>query len=158
MPYLILQQKLDERLASDPAPREALRARAAAVLKQIQAGKDFAELAREFGEDGTAAAGGDLGWFSRGEMVPQFEAAAFALKKGEVTAAPVESPFGYHLIKLEDRETKRGRSADGKPTTTERISARHILFRFASLDRYLDQALKAARLQFYLRLHNPFPG
>lgn len=84
---------------ADPATRRRAHERAEAVLKQARSGADFAALAREFSEDpGSAAAGGDLGFFARGQMVPAFEAAAFALKPGELSAL-VESPFGLHIIK-----------------------------------------------------------
>jgi len=69
----------------------------------LAAGGDFAEVARAHSEDpGSAAHGGDLGCFSAGTMVPEFEEAAFALKPGE-TSEPVLSPYGYHLIKLREK-------------------------------------------------------
>jgi len=78
------------------------RQKAEDLLKRVRAGEDFATLAKEFSEDpGSRAQGGDLGWFSRGEMVKEFEDAAFALKEGEVSGV-VESPFGYHIIKVEE--------------------------------------------------------
>lgn len=82
--------------------REAIRLRAAAVLARLRAGADFAGLAREHSQDATAAAGGDLGYFPRGRMVPRFEAAVFALQPGEV-AGPVATEFGWHLIRLDAR-------------------------------------------------------
>jgi peptidyl-prolyl cis-trans isomerase D len=87
----------------------AARAKAQDVIKRARAGEDFAKLAKEISEDpGSASKGGDLGWFAKGQMVPQFESAAFALKSGELTGEPVRSPFGYHVIKvLEVREHTR---------------------------------------------------
>jgi peptidyl-prolyl cis-trans isomerase D len=79
------------------------RAKVAAVIKRVQGGEDFAKVAKEVSEDtANAGQGGDLGWIGTGELVPQFEQAAFALKKGEVSAAPVRTPFGYHAIKVLD--------------------------------------------------------
>ena len=79
------------------------KAKIAAVIKRAQAGEDFGKLAREVSEDtSNAAQGGDLGMVGRGELVPQFEQAAFALKKGEVSPQPVRTPFGYHAIKVTD--------------------------------------------------------
>ncbi len=70
------------------------------VLSQLKDGADFAELAMEYSLDpGSGAAGGDLGWFGRGIMVPEFEEAAFSLEPGEISE-PVESSFGFHIIKL----------------------------------------------------------
>jgi len=74
------------------------------IQQQLKDGKDFAALAKEFSDDpGSGANGGDLGFFSRGKMVPEFEDAAFSTKKGEVSE-PVQTQFGWHLIKVNDRK------------------------------------------------------
>jgi len=72
------------------------------VLNRLANGADFGELAKEFSTDtGSAVNGGDLGWFGPNMMVPEFEAAAFALEKsGDYTLEPVESQFGFHIIQL----------------------------------------------------------
>jgi peptidylprolyl isomerase/peptidyl-prolyl cis-trans isomerase D len=73
------------------------------LLQRIEGGESFATLARQYSQDpGSAARGGDLGWFGRGQMVPPFEAAAFDAEVGEVVG-PVETDFGYHLIQVEER-------------------------------------------------------
>jgi peptidyl-prolyl cis-trans isomerase C len=80
---------------------------AKAVIKQLDGGGDFAKLAKEKSKDPTSGAnGGDLGYFSNGEMVPEFWEAASKLKPGEYTETPVKSQFGWHVIKLVDRRTK----------------------------------------------------
>ena len=76
---------------------------AKAIIAELDSGKDFAELAKAKSEDSNKSDGGDLGWFSKGRMVPEFEEAAFALEKGAYTKTPVKSQFGFHVIKLEDR-------------------------------------------------------
>lgn len=77
------------------------------LFEKIGHGGDFARLAKEHSKDpGTKDEGGDLGYFGRGQMVPQFEEAAFKLGKGDVSL-PVQSQFGWHLIKLEDRRERR---------------------------------------------------
>ena len=81
------------------------------LLLKIKAGSSFEELAKKHSEDGTAAEGGDLGWFKPGEMVPAFEAAAFDLEAGQVSEI-VQSPFGLHLIKVEERKEKITKSLD----------------------------------------------
>ncbi|MGB3096718.1 MAG: peptidylprolyl isomerase [Candidatus Deferrimicrobiaceae bacterium] len=82
--------------------KRAAREKIEAILEALRAGGDFAEVARKRSEDSTAARGGDLGIFPRGTMVMPFEDAAFALEAGAVSD-PVETPFGLHLIKVEER-------------------------------------------------------
>ena len=78
-------------------------AQAKAITAQLAGGGDFAELARTNSKDPGATNGGDLGFFKKTDMLPEFSDAAFALKPGEVTAAPVQTRFGWHIIKLEER-------------------------------------------------------
>ena len=79
---------------------------AKAVLAEIKKGTDFAELARQKSKDpGAAAEGGDLGYFGKEQMVPEFAEVAFKLDKGQVSD-PVKTQFGWHIIKVEDKRTK----------------------------------------------------
>ncbi len=79
---------------------------AKAVLAEIKKGTDFAELAKQKSKDpGAAAEGGDLGYFTKDQMVPEFAAVAFKLDKGQVSD-PVKTQFGWHIIKVEDKRTK----------------------------------------------------
>lgn len=78
-------------------------AKAQAIIDELESGGDFAELARTRSTDsGSAALGGDLGYFTRGQMVPPFEEAAFAIAVGEFGHAPVETQYGWHVIKVVD--------------------------------------------------------
>ncbi|MFQ5700671.1 MAG: peptidyl-prolyl cis-trans isomerase [Acidobacteriota bacterium] len=78
---------------------ETIKQKASSVLEQIRSGRDFAELARQYSEHDSAQNGGDLGWFSRGRMVPEFEKAAFSLNEGEVSDL-LRTPYGFHIIKV----------------------------------------------------------
>ncbi|MBL24803.1 MAG: hypothetical protein CMM48_13000 [Rhodospirillaceae bacterium] len=87
---------------------------AEAILADIKAGKKFADLAKAKSIGPSGARGGDLGEFGRGQMVPAFEKAAFALEKGAV-GGPVKTQFGYHIIKV----TEKG---DAKPIPFEQVA------------------------------------
>lgn len=82
------------------AEKEEFRKKAEAILDSIKHGANFAEMAKKYSEDpGSASKGGDLGWASKGDFYPEFEAAAFALKPGQVSGV-VETPVGFHIIKM----------------------------------------------------------
>lgn len=77
------------------------------IAEKIAHGADFAEMAKEYSKDpGTKDEGGSLGYFTRGQMVPQFEEAAFKLEKGDISQ-PVQTQFGWHLIQVEDRRERQ---------------------------------------------------
>ena len=79
---------------------------AKAVIADLKNGGDFAAIAKDKSNDpGTKASGGDLGWFTKDEMVPEFADAAFKLQKGQYTETPIKTQFGYHVIMLVDRRT-----------------------------------------------------
>jgi peptidyl-prolyl cis-trans isomerase C len=84
----------------------ATEAEAKTIVTEVNKGTDFAELARQKSKDpGAAAEGGDLGWFGKDQMVPEFADAAFKMNKGQVSE-PVKTQFGWHIIKVEDKRTK----------------------------------------------------
>ena len=95
------------------APAREIRARhilvatengAKGIIAELNAGGDFATIAKAKSTDpGSAPKGGDLGYFTKGQMVKEFEAAAFALRPGQITEAPVKTQYGWHIIKVEDR-------------------------------------------------------
>lgn len=110
-----LQARYDKTSGSFPT-KEEIRARhilvkteaeADAIIKDLTGGADFAKLAAENSIGPSKTRGGDLDYFSKGQMVPPFEEAAFALSKGEFTKSAVKSPFGWHVIKLEDKRQSK---------------------------------------------------
>ena len=123
-----LQKQIEERItdaalreryasAADKFPTtEEVRARhilvktreeAEAIIKDLAGGADFAKLAAEKSTGPSKTRGGDLDYFGRGQMVKPFEEAAFELDKGAVTQTPVQSPFGWHVIKVEDKRQSK---------------------------------------------------
>jgi peptidyl-prolyl cis-trans isomerase C len=96
--------RVDEK--ADAAAKKKARAEIDAVLKQAKAGTDFGKLAQEHSQDGSAAQGGDLNYFSKGQMVPAFDKVAFELKPGQISGV-VTTQFGYHIIKVVDHKPSR---------------------------------------------------
>jgi len=106
-----VKARYDKEIAAIP-PQEEVKARhilvkteedAKAIIKELEAGKSFVELAKAKSTDPNKDEGGDLGYFTKGRMVPEFETAAFALEKGAYTKEPVKTQFGYHVILVEDK-------------------------------------------------------
>jgi peptidyl-prolyl cis-trans isomerase C len=92
---------------NNPTAKEQARAHAAGVLAELKAGKDFATLAKEHSQDPVSAAkGGDLGYFERGQLVAPFEEAAFSLPLAQLSEL-VETPFGYHIVRVVERQQAR---------------------------------------------------
>ncbi|MCF6320903.1 MAG: peptidylprolyl isomerase [Rhizobiaceae bacterium] len=88
---------------------------AKAIIAELDAGGDFAKLAKEKSTGPSGANGGTLGYFGKGQMVPEFEVAAFALEKGSYTKTPVKTQFGYHIIlKQDERDVEPPKFEDSK--------------------------------------------
>lgn len=106
-----VRARYDQEFAGKPGPEEVhaehilvpTKEEAEKVLAELKGGADFAELARKYSKDPAAANGGDLGWFKKGDMVPAFSDAAFSLKPGETVPEPVQTQFGWHVIKVLDK-------------------------------------------------------
>jgi peptidyl-prolyl cis-trans isomerase C len=107
-----VRARYDQEIAGKPG-EEQVRARhilvptepeANDIIAQLKKGADFAALAKQHSKDPGAAQGGDLGFFKKGDMVPEFADAAFALQPGQFSQTPVHTQFGWHVIKLEERK------------------------------------------------------
>lgn len=124
---------------------EADMKKAEAEIKDIQAklmaGKKFGDLAKKYSQDGSAKNGGELGWFGRGKMVEPFEEAAFALKSGEVSQ-PVKTPFGYHLILVEERREPGPIPFDNAKEQVKKTMAEEKAI--GEMDKLLDEATEQA--------------
>jgi peptidyl-prolyl cis-trans isomerase C len=126
------------------AAKKEKRAKIDAVLKRAKAGEDFAALARENSADGSAAQGGDLGFFPRGQMVPPFDQTAFALKPGEISDV-VTTEFGYHIIKLtEKKEGSLVPLEQVKPKVIEYLTTQKKQER---VDAFINEAKKRAKIE-----------
>lgn len=128
-------KKLYEESIKSVTPEEEARARhilvetedeAKAIGKRVKGGEDFAKVAGEVSKDpGSGKEGGDLGWFTKDRMVPEFSEAAFKMKPGEVSE-PVKSQFGWHVIKLEETRTKPLPSFDEVKDQVEQYLTRKV--------------------------------
>jgi peptidyl-prolyl cis-trans isomerase C len=123
------------------------------ILKRIKSGEDFAKLASEFSDDsGSKKKGGDLGFFSKGKMVPAFEKVAFSLKPGEVSDI-VETPFGFHIIKVEEKKESILEPYEKvKDKVKDNVFAE---FRKAKVEEFVEKAIKDAGVKLNLEPFMP---
>ncbi len=136
-----VRARYDKQISETP-PANEIKARhilvktkeeADAIIKQLDGGADFEKLANEHTTDPSGkTTGGDLGYFAQGQMVPEFETAAFALEVGAYTKQPVQSQFGWHIIKVEDKRAQQPPAFD-----TIKDQIRNLVYRekyFAMVD------------------------
>lgn len=120
-------------LVNTSTPDEVAKKNAENVIARLKKGEKFETLAKTMGNDeSTKSVGGELGTFTRGQMVPTFEEAVFAMQPGEYSTEPVKTEFGYHVIEVLDRRDER------------------------SLSAYLKEELKNADIKLLIPLHDPF--
>lgn len=134
----MLRAKLSDKINSDEAISLEAKTKAEEVLSKAGAGEDFAELAKKYSQDTTVTNGGDLGFFGKGKMVPEFEAAAFALEKGKISGI-VKTVYGYHIIKVTD---KKG----------EEIRASHILLKTKDFNEWLKEKIAEYKVKKYVKI------
>ena len=110
------------------------------VIKALDEGGDFAELAKEKSTGPSGPQGGELGWFSAGQMVKPFSDAAAALEKGSYTKQPVQTQFGWHVIRLED-------TREGTPPPFDDVKARlKIMLANQKLQQHVEQLRSSATI------------
>lgn len=143
-----IQKEYDEQVGKMPKEYKARhilvedKAQAEAVIKELEAGGDFAKIAKQRSKDpGSAANGGDLGWFNSQSMVKPFSDAVATLEKGAITKEPVETQFGWHVIQLEET-----RAAEVPPLDDVKDQVRMLAQR-KKMQEYLDGLRAKAKVQ-----------
>ena len=137
--------KVDEK--ADEKTKSKARKELEEIQKKLLKGEDFAKLAKEHSQGPSAAKGGDLGFFRRGQMVPPFEKAAFALKKGKVSDIVV-TRFGYHLIKVTDRQPGKTFSyPEVKEKLTKFLKERKVS---KAIESHVKELKKGAKVERFL--------
>jgi parvulin-like peptidyl-prolyl isomerase len=133
---------------ADAAAKAKAKTQADDLLAQIKKGADFAGLAKKFSQDpGSAQTGGDLGCFRKGQMVPAFEQAAFALKPGQMSGV-VETPFGYHIIRVSEFKAGRDPGYDEvKPQIEEYLKQQ---LRDRKSQEFVDQLKAKGKIQIFI--------
>ena len=127
--------------APKPLTKEEAKKKATALLERARKGEDFAKLAKENSDDpGSKDKGGEYDFFGKGRMVPEFEEAAFKLKPGEISE-PVETPFGYHIIQLEER---RSATSASDPKIRQQITDK---LKQEKLDARIDEITAASTVE-----------
>ncbi len=139
--HILIQVKPEDTEAQKKAKREE----AERLLAEIKNGADFAELAAQYSDCPSKQRGGDLGYFERGRMVKPFEDAAFALKVGEVSGI-VETQFGYHIIKVTDRE--EARTVPFEETKEGLINYLEGQQKQQAMQTYVEQLRQAATIEY----------
>lgn len=133
----LLRQMVADKYAADDSVNTDAKNKAEEILTKIKAGADFADMAKQFSQDTSASNGGDLGYFGKGKMVPEFEKAAFALKSGEMSGV-VKTVYGYHIIKVVD-------------VKGDEIRASHILIKTKDFDTWLADSVKNAKKTIFIK-------
>lgn len=143
----------DKDVGSRPAEEEvharhilvANEADAVRIIGDLKKGGDFAAIAKAQSTDPGAAQGGDLGWFKKGDMLPEFSAAAFAMKPGEISTTPVHTQYGWHVIKLEER----------RPLAVPAFAEAHDELRQKMIQEDVQKVFADARAQVKVEQFNP---
>jgi parvulin-like peptidyl-prolyl isomerase len=135
----LLSKDLQTKITSDPAADATAKTKASSVLTQIKAGGDFTDLAKKNSAASDASTGGDLGYFTKGQLPAELQSAAEALQPGQVSD-PVKDQYGYEILKVIDKKD------DGS------IHAQHILIKSVDFNEYFSAQLKTAKISKYIKV------
>ncbi len=131
-----------------PAETAAIKKTAEEVLAKIKAGANFADMAKKYSEDTSAANGGEIGWIVHGQTVPAFENAAFSMKPGQISDL-VQTSYGFHIIKVEDKQTAHLQTFDEvKDSIQSTLEKKKLQDALQSFAQDLEAKLKAHPDQF----------
>jgi foldase protein PrsA len=133
----LLAKNLEEKVTSDPAVDSAAKAKAQDVLKQVKGGGDFGDLAKKYSQASDAANGGDLGFFTKGQLPDNVQSAAEALQPDQVSDI-IKTQYGYEIIKVIEKKD------DGS------IHAQHVLVKTLDFNEYFQSQLKKAKSKAYV--------
>lgn len=135
----LLAKNLEEKVTSDPAVDAAAKSKAQGVLKQVKDGADFTEVAKKNSQASDAASGGDLGFFTKGQLPDNLQAAAEALQPGQVSDV-VKTDYGYEIVKVVEKKD------DGS------IHAQHILIKTVDFNEYFSGEQKKAKIKSLIKV------
>ncbi len=133
----LLEQKLSEKVTSDPVIDAQAKSKAADVAKKVKDGGDFAALAKQYSQASDAASGGDLGTFTKGQVSDEIQKSVDALPVGGVSD-PVKDQYGYEIIKVTEK-------------TADNAKASHILIKTIDFNDYMSQQIKKAKYKAYIK-------
>jgi parvulin-like peptidyl-prolyl isomerase len=133
-----LAKNLEEKVTSDPKVDAAAKAKAQDVLKKVKDGGDFGDLAKKNSQASDAAGGGDLGFFTKGQLPDNVQSAAEALQPDQVSDV-IKTQYGYEIIKVLEKKD------DGS------IHAQHILIKTVDFNEYFQDQLKKAKVNTYIK-------
>ena len=135
----LLAKNLETKITSDPAVDAAAKSKAQNVVKDLKGGADFTEVAKKTSQASDAASGGDLGFFTKGQLPDELQKAAEALQPGQVSD-PVKDQYGYEIMKVIEKKD------DGS------IHAQHILIKTVDYTEYFSGELKKAKINKFLKV------
>lgn len=138
----LLIKKVEEKVTSNESFNAPVRAKAENVLKQMKAGADFAEMAKKYSQNATAASGGDLGWIGKKERPKEFEDVVFSLADGQ-TSDIIKDIYGYHIVEVLETRTNENGELE--------VRAREILIKTRDFSEWLKDKRSSAKIWKFIK-------